>query len=97
MSKSESVIILVNYNSWKDTLECIASLSLIKIRRFSVIVVDNCSIDDSYMKLKEELIKYPFVVLLKSEFNGGFAKGNNIAISYARKNIKPQYLSLIHI
>jgi len=40
-------IILVNYNGWKDTIECLESLLRSDYPNFQVIVVDNASMDDS--------------------------------------------------
>lgn len=49
----------------------------------SVVVVDNCSSDNT-IKLIEE--KYPEVTLIKSQSNEGFGRANNIGIKYALKN-----------
>lgn len=77
-------IILLNYKGTKDTLECVESLEKIKYDNFDIIIVDNDSPDDSYEVLKEKLDSKH--ILIKSEDNGGFAKGNNIGIEYAMKN-----------
>ena len=45
-------IILVNYNGYQDTAECIQSLSRIEYEEYEVIVVDNCSTDNSYENLQ---------------------------------------------
>lgn len=47
--------------------------------RYSIVVVDNNSADNSGEKLKES---FPEIVLLKSEFNRGFCGGNNLGIRY---------------
>lgn len=44
-------IILVNYNGWKDTLECLESILKNDYRDYQVIVVDNNSLDDSMNNL----------------------------------------------
>lgn len=76
------IIILLNYCGTEDTLNCIASLEQIEYDNYEILVVDNASPDNSYEILKEALKDTPHT-LLKSEFNGGFAKGNNIGIEYA--------------
>lgn len=48
-------IILINYNSWKDTIECINSIVQSKYNDFNVIIVDNCSSNDSAVQLEEYL------------------------------------------
>ena len=75
-------IILVNYNGYQDTAECIQSLSRIEYEEYEVIVVDNCSTDNSYENLQMLQDSEQFV-LLKSDENRGFSAGNNIGIRYA--------------
>ena len=44
-------IILVNYNGWKDTIECLESVLRSDYPNFQVIVVDNASVDDSMVHI----------------------------------------------
>ncbi len=44
---SRVAIILVNWNSWRDTVECLESLLLLKYPDFRIVVCDNGSGDDS--------------------------------------------------
>ncbi|CAB50099.1 glycosyltransferase family 2 protein [Pyrococcus abyssi] len=46
-------IIILNWNGWKDTIECLESLYRITYPNYDVIVVDNGSRDDSVQKIKE--------------------------------------------
>ncbi|MFA4640546.1 glycosyltransferase family 2 protein [Pyrococcus kukulkanii] len=46
-------IIILNWNGWKDTIECLESLYRITYPNYDVIVVDNGSKDDSIQKIKE--------------------------------------------
>jgi len=46
-------IIILNWNGWKDTLECLESVYQINYHPFSVILVDNHSTDDSLDKIRE--------------------------------------------
>lgn len=77
-------IILVNYNGFKLTIECLDSLNEIK-ENIKVYIVDNASNDYSYEKLQEYILEkdYDYVTLIRSEINKGFAGGNNIAIQQA--------------
>lgn len=45
-------IIILNWNNWKDTIECLESLYQINYKNYNVIVVDNNSKDDSIHKIK---------------------------------------------
>lgn len=44
-------IILVNYNGYKDTIECLESLNKLNFKNHQIIIVDNNSSDDSAKKL----------------------------------------------
>ena len=46
-------IIILNWNGWKDTINCLESLYLITYSNYDVIVVDNGSEDDSIERIKE--------------------------------------------
>lgn len=46
-------IIILNWNGWKDTIECLESLYQIDYPNYEVIVVDNDSSDDSINKIRE--------------------------------------------
>jgi GT2 family glycosyltransferase len=46
-------IIILNWNGWKDTIECLESLYQITYPNYDVIVVDNGSEDESIEKIKE--------------------------------------------
>jgi GT2 family glycosyltransferase len=48
----EVSIILLNWNGWQDTLECLESLYQINYPSYQVIVVDNDSQDDSLEKIR---------------------------------------------
>jgi len=53
MSLPKVNIILLNYNGWEDTIECLESLQKIEYSNYKLIVVDNDSKDDSLIKIKE--------------------------------------------
>jgi GT2 family glycosyltransferase len=72
--------IVLNWNGWQDTLTCLASLMLQDYSHLSVIVVDNCSQDDSVAKIRQS---YPSMKLLETGENLGFSGGNNVGIRLA--------------
>jgi GT2 family glycosyltransferase len=72
--------IVLNWNGWQNTIECLDALKHCTYPQMTVIVVDNGSIDDSASKIR---IAHPDVLVLKSEKNLGFAGGNNIGIRVA--------------
>lgn len=87
-------IILVNYNGYEDTIECIKSLKSITDVEYKIIVVDNHSTDDSAIKLEQDKDIYDFI-LIKACQNNGFSAGNNIGINYA-KNLNVDYYLLLN-
>ena len=74
-------IILVNYNGYGDTIECLQSLREISYSNYEVIIVDNASTNESVEEIKNVIREGEILVL--SEVNGGFSAGNNIGIRYA--------------
>lgn len=76
------VVILVNWNGYPFTSQCLRSLAGVIYPNFNIIVVDNGSSDDSLSRLKKE---NPRCIYLKSAENLGFAGGNNLGIEYALK------------
>ena len=53
MSFPRVSIIILNWNGWKDTIECLESLYQITYPNYDVVVVDNGSEDESVQKIKE--------------------------------------------
>lgn len=80
MSK-ETAIVILNYNNYSDTKECIESILDITYNNYEIILVDNNSTDKS----GEQLKKYfkDSIVYIKSNKNVGYAAGNNIGIKRA--------------
>ena len=52
MHNSRVAIIILNWNGWKDTIECLESLYQINYNNFDVIVIDNDSHDESLEKIR---------------------------------------------
>ena len=85
--KIELTIITVNFNGLKDTCELIDSITFSD--SMEVIVVDNGSRQDEASAIEQ---RYPYVRVIRSKENLGFAGGNNLGIKAARG----QYLFLIN-
>jgi GT2 family glycosyltransferase len=78
-----TAIILVNWNSFSLTADCIDSIKQMDGGSFDIIVVDNGSHDGSGARLKEQ---FTDIVLIQSPVNRGFTGGNNLALQYALDN-----------
>ncbi len=53
MTSPRISIIILNWNGWKDTVECLESLYQVTYPNYDVVVIDNGSEDDSIKKIKE--------------------------------------------
>lgn len=73
-------IIILNWNGYKDTVECVQSLFKIDYPNYEILVVDNGSSDDSVSRLRAE---FPGLTVLANGRNLGFPGGNNVGIRYA--------------
>lgn len=73
-------VIILNWNGYRDTAECLRSLKRLIYPSCEVVVVDNRSTDGSVTKLQEE---FKEVVYIENKENLGFAEGNNVGIRYA--------------
>lgn len=74
-------IIIINYNSFDYTNNCIRSIYEASMMvDFEIILVDNNSVEDPGPKVEQ---LYPKVKYYRLDKNIGFAKGNNLGISYA--------------
>lgn len=75
-------IIILNWNNYKDTKECLLSLDKITYPNYEVIVVDNGSIDGSTLKIQKDFPQHKYIY---NKDNLGFTEGNNIGMKYAMK------------
>ena len=75
-------IIILNWNNYEDTKECLLSLDKITYPNYEVIVVDNGSVDGSTPKIQKEFPRHKYIY---NKENLGFTEGNNIGMEYAMK------------
>jgi GT2 family glycosyltransferase len=80
VSNSSVAIILLNWNGYQHSLDCLKSLAELTYTNYQVILVDNHSEDDSGARLKEA---FPSIELIQNEENVGFTGGNNVGIAFA--------------
>lgn len=73
-------IVLVNWNSYSFTNDCIQSLYQISYPNYHIIVTDNGSTDGSGLQLAEN---HPAITVLYNATNTGFTGGNNTGLQYA--------------
>ncbi len=80
----KSFIIVLNWNGYTDTAECLRSIEKGKkgtdLFSLEVVVVDNGSTDGSVERLKKD---FKDVVYIENKENLGYTGGNNVGIMYA--------------
>lgn len=110
-------IILVNWNGWRDTQECLASLQIIPGKKHRVVVCDNGSTDDSVQQIAvwaqehciackqydradaekgEDCSVDPWLTVIRSDENLGFAGGNNLGLRYGLAQDRFDYFWLLN-
>lgn len=79
-------IVILNYNTYDDTLLCIESIRKHTKVPYKIYLVDNQSPDGSYDRLLKIYSKDKDVMLIKAKSNDGYSAGNNIGIKHALKD-----------
>lgn len=86
----ELSIIIVNYKTPELTIRCIASIyDTITIKEFEIVVIDNCSMDDSEKQITSQ---FPNIIWINNSENSGFGRANNIGV----KKAKGEYLLFLN-
>lgn len=85
-------IIILNWNGWQDTVECIESCRKLTYTNFHILLVDNGSTDGSEAILREQ---FPGIDIIQTGGNLGFAGGNNVGIKYALER-EAEYIWLLN-
>lgn len=105
------LIVILNWNGWRDTLKCLDSIYNSFFTNFNVVIMDNGSKNESTKQIKKwanlnnvalfennynKQLKQRDILLIKSKFNMGYAQGNNIAVQYGLKYCNPEWIFLLN-
>lgn len=89
-------VILINYNSSEHSINCIRSIieKTSKNLNYQIIITDNCSEKEDYLKLKSfcDEINFPNLELHRSDINSGFGGGNMFGVQFANA----KYLAFVN-
>ncbi len=98
LNNSESVaIVILNYNTYQDTIRLVRELQRQSVvQRLRIVVVDNASPNGSYEQIKPLKQEFTNVVVLRTEVNLGYAKGNNFGLKYLEQNRPPKYVAILN-
>src|SRR3989344_669445 len=91
--KTETAVIIVNWNGKHLLKDCLPSLAAQSYKNFSVIIVDNASTDGTAEFLRKE---FSWVELISLERNTGFTGGNNAGYEFALRNKNIKYISTLN-
>ena len=86
-------ILILNWNGFELTRNCIKSIKKHCCGNYRIIVVDNDSKDGSSQKLKNV---FEDVVILQSDTNLGYAGGNNFGLSRILEERKSKYTLVLN-
>lgn len=92
-------IVILNWNGEKYIKSCINSVLNLDYRNFDIIIVDNCSTDNSVKMLKRSFLRYMKkgkIKLILNNSNLGVPEGNNVGIRLALSSKKVKYVALIN-
>lgn len=81
--------VVLNYNDSDTTAKLISKINCMNLIDI-VVVVDNCSTDDSYTKLCQ--FSSDKIKVVRSSKNGGYGYGNNVGIKYLKENSDVEYI-----
>ena len=79
--------VVLHYMAGKDTIECAESIIKVAAQsqhEIKIVIVDNCSTNDSLKDIKNHFEGYSEVEIIVNDKNLGFAQGNNKGFYYAK-------------
>lgn len=82
-------LVVLNYNDSETTISFLNHIKKYGIIE-RIVVVDNCSTDDSFKELKK--FEGGNIDVLQTDKNRGYAAGNNYGVGYLTKECNPEYI-----
>lgn len=84
--------VILHYLVSEETINTVNSILKNVIGELCIIVVDNCSPNDSFDVLTQTFCNDSRVKVIKNETNAGYAKGINFGYVYAREHYHPSFI-----
>lgn len=79
-TRSRVTVVVLNWNGWRDTLGCLASLQTLVDPQPDILLIDNRSTDDSVRQVRQS---YPALRIVVNDVNLGFGGGCNVGLREA--------------
>ncbi|MBA65646.1 MAG: hypothetical protein CMG55_07600 [Candidatus Marinimicrobia bacterium] len=93
MKKINIGIIILNYNSSKDTILLVKDIEAQNpIHTHKIVIVDNNSNDGSIDKLNKEFSNNDLIDIIQTENNLGYGAGNNYGIKYIKNKYQIEFI-----
>jgi GT2 family glycosyltransferase len=100
-------VIILNWNGYRDTIQCLESILKLEYDRYRIVVCDNDSADgsleqiESWCKSKQIDLANPdrshkYITLIQTGKNLGFAGGNNVGIREALLDRECKYVWILN-
>lgn len=84
---------ILNFNDFRHTYQLTDRLKRFKLVDY-VLIVDNCSTDDSFTLLKQRFNGQTKIRVVKTTSNRGYGSGNNYGVKFAYEHLKADYVLL---
>ena len=92
---SNVLVVLVNYNSPRDTYRCLESLAQSTLQP-KVVVVDNASTGEGLIDEQKTKACYLDTHVIFNPHNDGFGGGNNIGLEWGLANSEADYFFILN-
>lgn len=86
-------VIILNYNDFTSTEKLVDLISLYQSIDY-IVIVDNCSTDDSAQRFLNKYSEYENICVMINTKNGGYSYGNDIGCWYAIEKLKSDFLTI---
>ncbi len=94
--RNDLAVLILNWNNWQDTIECLSSLKDQTFQDFDTIIIDNGSTDDSVIKIQNWINNnYKYNGFIYEEYNRSDIANGKIATSNIAEQSSPQKITMI--
>ena len=87
--------LILNFKTYSDTIRVTNELLQTDRKDFKILIVDNASPNESFEEISKTFAGNEYVDVILSPENGGYAKGNNFGLRYARK-YSPEFVCIMN-